>query len=425
MESGKEMKGKIKLSEYLDYYPVSFRFQFGSKYFNSDDALAGLKILEESEMVSEEKENTYTEDMTLYAAFNDYFRIPVIDNEYQEYRISKISDEDKNTAVSYDTEIKKSDGETEDYYEFNPILVLQEENILDGETWEHPDLSGGLSYIVGGDNSKTSAGRTASEYNLKNRMLFIVNNRTVKGEPVDVSQLKDGYGIYELPIEVRATATVKKTRRSVTVPYPKPLIEELKLVFPLNEEAEYVDMSISNDHRYLAVFTAADGNYFVEMIDADTWISSKPVELFPETGSLTHFWGEDGSLAVTDNDYHVAFFEKEMGETKPGETVPYRLIYSGRADADFIDTFYDSGLAVAAKDGKAALVQNPLTGESANAFRNAALECAVFDQTGLLYHGVLKNNIVDMGYDGKDEPEINEHTILPIPTENRIEWNRE
>ena len=213
MESGKEMKGKIKLSEYLDYYPVSFRFQFGSKYFNSDDALTGLKILEENEMVSEKKENTYTEDMTLYAAFNDYFRIPVIDNEYQEYRISKISDEDKNTAVSYDTEIKKSDGETEDYYEFNPILVLQEENILDGETWEHPDLSGGLSYIVGGDNSKTSAGRTASEYNLKNRMLFIVNNRTVKGEPVDVSLLKDGYGIYELPIEVRATATVKQTRR--------------------------------------------------------------------------------------------------------------------------------------------------------------------------------------------------------------------
>ena len=423
LESGTEIQGKLNLSEYLDYYPISFRFQFGSKFFSSDDALVGLKILEENEMLTADSMKPYTADIDLYMAFNDFFKIPVIDTEFQEYRVSKLSDYDTKTALGYDIEIKKLDGKSEDYYEFDPIVVLQEENILDGKVWEHPDLSGGLSYIVGGDNSKTSIGRIASEYNLKNRMLFIVNNRTVNGEAIDVSQIKDGYGIYELPIEVRATATVKQTARSVTVPYPNPITDEMKLVFTLNEDAEYVDMSMSKDHRYLAVFSVTEGYYYVEIIDADTWMSSDPIKLFSETDTLTHVWGDDGSLAVTNNYSCVSFFEREVVEKNTSEIVPYRMIYCGEITTDFVNTFFNSNLAVAVNNGKVALVQNPLVGEFEKSIRNAALECAVIDETGLIYHGILKNNIVDMGYDIEEQPQINKHTILPVPVENWVEWS--
>ncbi|MDD7216142.1 MAG: hypothetical protein PUH94_05695, partial [Firmicutes bacterium] len=34
METGAEEEGRIRLCDYLDYYPVSFRFQFGTKIFN-------------------------------------------------------------------------------------------------------------------------------------------------------------------------------------------------------------------------------------------------------------------------------------------------------------------------------------------------------------------------------------------------------
>lgn len=89
MERGAEQTGKIKVKDYLEYYPVSFRFQFGNKNFDSDNALTGLKIYDENGMLSPDDWTYYNEDVALYAVLNDMFKIPVIKNEYQEYRIFK------------------------------------------------------------------------------------------------------------------------------------------------------------------------------------------------------------------------------------------------------------------------------------------------------------------------------------------------
>ncbi len=94
------------------------------------------------------------------------------------------------------TAITKPSSEGKDFYEFDPVIVIQEENIKDGKNWNHPDMSESLSY-----DGDYHGGEKASDYGLKNRMLFIVNNRTAKGKSVDVSQIKGGYGVYELPID--------------------------------------------------------------------------------------------------------------------------------------------------------------------------------------------------------------------------------
>ncbi len=409
VSTGKEQQGKIKLSDYLDYYPISFRFQFGSKIFNSDDALTGLKIYEEDGKLETASGTDYDADLNLYVAFNQFFKIPVIENEYHQYEVSKGTDE-KNTHIGYETIIKKSTTRGHDYYEFNPIIVLQEENILDGKKWVHPDLSGGLSYEVGGDIDNTYTGQNASAYNLKNRMLFVVNNRTANGETIDTSRIKQGFGIYELPIEVRATATVKRGRRSSTVPNPNPLIDELKMVFELDPEAEYIDMSMSKDHRYLAVFSAKDGANYVEIVDADTWISSGPIETFSAKEKLVHTWGEDGSLAATNCNGYVAVFERIDIKKDDGKTMPYNMIYDGKVPNAIDKNLFGNGLAIASKDGKIALVQNPLSDQKKDDTRSAALECAVIDKSGLIYHGILKNNIADKG-------------IIPVSTENWARWN--
>lgn len=57
-------------------------------------------------------------------------------------------------------------------------------------------------------------------------MLFIVNNRTAKGAPVDVFQIGGGFGVHELPMEV--TATVRKGKRSRVLPDPKPYSRSLR-----------------------------------------------------------------------------------------------------------------------------------------------------------------------------------------------------
>lgn len=450
-ETGAEESGKIRLKDYLDYYPVSFRFQFGTKIFNSDNALTGLKVYDERNMLSAENAAAYDEEVRLYTAFNSLFKIPVINNEYQEYRISKAENYDRKTALGYKTDIQKPLDEGRDFYEFDPVIAIQEENIMDGKRWVHPDLSGGLSYEAGdgdeaGSQSDSSyVGRSASEYNLKNRMLFIVNNRTAKGVPVDVSQIEGGYGVYELPIEVTATATVKRGRRSGILPSPKPLSDELAMVYPLDEEAEYVEMSLSGDHRYLAVFSVKNGAYLVDLIDADNWTSQGPFEVFPASEKMTYAWGDDGSLAVTNHKGYVAIFTRTEDENRP-----YEVLYSGKVPDNLDKAFFggetvtkknsyarykfniDKGLAIAAKGGKVALVQNLLVGDPQLNMRTAALECAIIDKSGVIYRGRLKNNVVDLEYHmSREEVEnirdlsgsaVMKLTIEPVRNENWCKW---
>lgn len=451
VKKGTPEKGKIRLKDYLDYYPVSFRFQLGTKIYNSKNALTGLKVLEGRSDLPPESKASYDGDADLYVALNNLFRIPVIDNEYQEYRVSKVKDYNYDTSLPYKTELKKPLGAGKDYYEFDPIIVLQEENIKDGRKWFHPDLSGGFSYEAGGeseDDSESDEERSASEYNLKNRLLFAVNNRTVKGARIDVSQIGDGFGVYELPIELLAIRPISNNPKTRWIENPEPLLDELKMVYPLDEEAEYVEMSLSSDHRYLAVFSVKDGSYFVDMVDADTWTSRGPVEVFPASKKMTYTWAEDGSLALTNHKGYVAVLAR-TGK----ESTPYEVLYSGKAPGGFDNAFFDTkmlrkehshakyeygidrGLALAIEDGKAALVQNPLVGDSKFNLRNAALECAVIDKTGVIYRGILKSSITDLEYDmseeeiravrdllGKADSKLMKHLIVPVRNENWSEW---
>lgn len=414
-ESGAAQTGKIKVKDYLDFYPVSFQFRFGSKLYNSQNTLTGLKVYEEAGSAAEGGW-AYDEDLTMYSVFNSLFKIPVIENEYQEYRVTKVKDYDPKKELACRTEVKKPLGQGEDYYEFDPVIVLQEENIKDGKKWEHPDLSGGLSYETEGEQDNAYIGKLASEYNLKNRMLFTVNNRTAKGAPVDMSQLKGGYGVYELPFQVKATATIKHGPKSRTVTNPVPVLDQLKMVYPLDEKAEYVEMSLSGDHRYLAVFSVRDGAYFVEMIDADRWTSPGPFELFSASEKMTYTWGEDGSLAATNHRGDIAVLARTEREKKP-----YEILYSGQVSGDMDKILFsgamtekehstaryqygvDSGLAVTVKDGKAALVQSLPAGADRFDIRNAGLVCAVIDKSGIIYSGRVKSNITDLGYDMSEE----------------------
>ena len=89
----------------------------------------------------------------------------------------------------------------------------------------------------------------------------------------------------------------------------------------------------------------------------------------------------------------------------------------------------DRGLAVTVKDGKAVLVQNPLVGDPEFNIRNAALECAVMDKSGVIYRGTLKSNIVDLEYD-MSEKEIKDaldsttksELIQPVRNKNWGQW---
>ncbi|MGF6376582.1 hypothetical protein M2140_001659 [Clostridiales Family XIII bacterium PM5-7] len=437
-------EGKIRLKDYLDYYPISFQFQFGTKRYNSDNALIGMKAYDRKGALQEDSGTAYDRDVDLYVALNQMIKIPVIQEEYHEYKVYRSEEVDGKTTLEYQSQVRKRSGEGEDYYQFDPILVIQEENLLDGKKWEHPDLTEEQPAETVDENEDAYLGKSAAEFRLKNRMLFAVNNRTAKGAAIDVSQIGEGFGIYELPIEVTATATIRKGARSTTVPDPKPASDQLKLVYPLDEQAEYVEMSLSDDHRYLAVFSVKEGAYLVEVIDADHWTSNGATEIFPASETMSYAWGEEGSLVATNHQGHIAVL------TRAGDTeTPYEILYSGKVKEEIIEAFFDEdmvekehaissyrygigqGLTVASKDGKVALVQNLLINKGEFSFRNAGLVCAIIDQSGIRYMGQMKSNMVDLD----DEISANQlqairdalgdevnHIIKPVRSENWSKW---
>ncbi len=441
LTSGIPEDGMVRLKDLLDYYPVSFRFQFGTKVYSSDDMLDGLKILDRMGKLKHENTLAYNSTMNLFVCFNEMFRIPVIDNEYHRYKVTKLDNYDKKTSLGYETDIVRVDEKNSDYYEFDPFIVLQEENVIDGIQWEHPDILSGYSYEAGEEVADTE-NRTAADYKLKNRLLFVVNNRTAKGEPVDVSQLPEGFGIYELPIEISPSATVRRGKRSEGMRNPLPHAEQLSMVCPLATEHEYVGLSLSGDHRCLAVFYVQEGRMNVELLDADLWESRGRFELFGSAQKISYAWGEDGSLAVTDNETNLAvLYRKGDGS--------YSELYGGRIGGDLIRAMFDGGtgwkensyaavncgyepgLAVAVQDGKAVLVQDLMVGDESRSIRVPALECVVIDSGGVLYQGMLKSDLCDLNYDLRgdelekilrDEGIVGSLLIRPVENENWVKW---
>lgn len=437
VEDGRQKSGIIRLCDYMKYYPVSFRFQFGEKVYHSSNMLKGMKAYDAKGVLTEENAAAYAEDLKLYRKLHDYFKIPVIQNEYQKYSISRKNSEDKKRTAESEIKIAKPLNGDGDYYEFDPIITLQQENIRDGKDWEHPDLA---------DRSeKDQSERDASSYGLKNRLFFVPNNRTVKEEIIDSSQIKEGYGIYELPIDTAATISIGKGRKNPYIPDPKPLSDQLRMVYRLDENAEYVEISLSPNHRHMAVFSIKDNSYCAEIVDADMWKSICTAEMFPASETMTYAWGEDGTLAVTDLQGHVALFTGTEDNARPYKAF-YRGEVTGALDRDlFTGTMIskrnaygryqygiDHGLAVAAAEDKVALVQNSPVSSAEPGYRNADLMCVVIDKTGVVYTGRLKSNLVDIE-DDITEKELaaierlaggsaGKDIIKPVGNENRAAW---
>lgn len=166
--------------------------------------------------------------------------------------------------------------------------------------------------------------------------------------------------------------------------------------------------------------------------------------MFPASEKLSYVWGEDGTLAVTNHKGHIAVFTETENEKKP-----YKLLYRGKLadglDAVLFDTEAavrahsyaryrcgaDIGLAVASKDGKTALVQNPPAENGKTGGRISGLECVVIDKSGVIYRGRLKSSIAEPGkirdlpeYDGRRQGKKNteELAIKPVREENWVKW---
>lgn len=82
-------------------------------------------------------------------------------------------------------------------------------------------------------------------------------------------------------------------------------------------------------------------------------------------------------------------------------------------------------MAIAEKDGKVVLVQNLLVSSPEDNIRDASLECAVIDKSGVVYRGVLKSNITDIENNvssSEIDSKAAKKMITPVNNKNWVQW---
>lgn len=78
--------------------------------------------------------------------------------------------------------------------------------------------------------------------------------KTHRGETIDTSRIPGGYGIYALPFTQEENATHLDT-------------DDLKMVYPMDPEADFVTMTRTEDGTRLLLFTKEDGHPILTVID--------------------------------------------------------------------------------------------------------------------------------------------------------------
>lgn len=200
---------------------------------------------------------------------------------------------------------------------------------------------------------------------------FTIRGSSVEGELIDTSRIPGGYGLYRLPYDETG-----------------PRLEELSMVYPLDQTDEVADLTVSPEEGKLLIHTLRQGRYLLTVLDLPSLSLLQQLELAGGTrGEYSLLQGEgcmvlcafDGAgdrlTLVTgsdDTDYQVRF------------TVPAQ---AARLSAR---SWWDP--TAIAWDGERLAVAGVLMGENPN-----QLECgfyaAVYTEQGMAYCGTYGSNL--------------------------------
>lgn len=230
VKPGEEEEMMIYLQDYMEYYHFGIEFHAafdGSKdeerislYYNEKSLLEDIETAEQRGAKEEaEKLQEQLEDVK---AFQEFFKIPVLDNEVAKLALAK---DEKGNVIAW--------GEAS----LNGGSASGAIDIPDFSDWEKYD---GFSFMT------MSAFKDNDCY-----MTFEPYTRT--GKLVDMSQIPGGYGIYHFTYDGRNLHT-----------------DTLKMVYPLDVSTEIYDMTLDKSGKNLLLFTVEGSQIYMSIIDVET-----------------------------------------------------------------------------------------------------------------------------------------------------------
>ncbi len=177
--------------------------------------------------------------------------------------------------------------------------------VLENETWEfvfERDSAGNSTSMNSGPVGESFSAWTESVVT-EDACYFTFFNRTGTGAAVDTSLIPGGYGLYRFPLETHESGSVTAN------------VDELDTVYAMDPSALFLGIYQDPRQTHLFLHTAEDGKHVVTVLDAGTAKVLQRLELAPWTkdSSLLHVHQGEDFFAVlrTDGLLAVAVMEED------------------------------------------------------------------------------------------------------------------
>lgn len=316
LEPGEDMEKTVYVKDYYDYYPISGHVDFEKDVYYWD--YSNFDTMTEEE-IAENTEDWV--DVTI--AMQEYFKIPVIEDETVDIHVSKVTVGD----VAY---------------------------------------SSGMGGSIDGDAFDMFSCHARTD----DAVYFTFDAHTRNGDLVDVSEIKGGYGLYRLPVGATPDGTGEMA-----------YYWDLELVAPLDPASEKVEMNMSSDEKTIFLHTRENGMYVVRVYDAAT--GEELQVLTPAPWSDDEYgWGvyeaEDFFAVKLTQDRIILFTENENGDyhTPIVCEIPYIDYYEYSFDRVSMDY-----------DGERLAVVDKLFGDNFSWALLCGFSLTVYDEDGVAYLG--------------------------------------
>ncbi len=229
------------------------------------------------------------------------------------------------------------------------------------------------------------------------RCFFAIKNHTPAGNPVDMSRVPGGYGIYSFSYKRVTNWDGHSGGFTIPAGYITGVdAPSLRMVFPLEETTEVLALQADGYRNELQMVTREpDGTYFI-VIDMGTMTVQQKIPLFEEGAVQIFSQGNTWAVACGDwltaldcseTDSYVRLFTVQMPESMYSEILwEEEDMYFPASESSWRDIhlMYHNGRL-------AFLTKSRLTG-------NDGYFLAVIDREGVQYGGNLQNSLLSSPY---------------------------
>lgn len=209
---------------------------------------------------------------------------------------------------------------------------------------------------------------------------FTFDPRTSEGNIVDTSLIPGGYGIYCLPYSTdgRGNTTSVDT-------------DGLRMVYPLNPESQLFYLRLSEDGTKLLLHTQEEGKYVLTVINLADMSTLQRLELLELPEDYDRYF----DLLEGDGFFTAVFYDYQLVVVRVTDSGEYELCYAADISGQSPNiNSYDS--AVDFDGERVAFITRYLPDTDSNSPRqniHCGFQIRVYDESGLLYHGIYTSSL--------------------------------